>query len=107
MSWCSGSRTMEKSWGCSLVARSKVGRDGRRSDAVHRLRLIHRSEGEGEDIRRGTFATWRRQQHVGGLLVKDMVSGLGACHWKRSKTRWSRKSTISFPLVMEKQFWIL
>ena len=88
--------------GVFLVARNKVGRDGKRKiDVMHHLRLIHRPEGEGEDYVVGILQLGGGS-HMSGLLVKDMVSDLVPATGKRSGTRGgagaAKESTIYVPL---------
>ena len=87
--------------GVFLVARNKVGKDGKRKiDAMHHLRLIQRSEGEGEDYVVGILQLGGGS-HMSGISVKDMMANLVPATGKRSGTRGgaggTKDSTIYVP----------
>ena len=87
--------------GIFLVARNKVGRDGKRKvDVMHHLRLIPRSGGERDDYVMGILQLGGGSQ-MSGLLVKDMMADLVPAAGKRSGTRGgsggSKDSTIYVP----------
>ena len=73
--------------GVFLVARNKVGRDGKRKiDAMHHLRLIPRSGAEVDDYVIGILQLGGGS-NMSGILVKDMMADLVPATGKRSGTR--------------------
>ena len=96
--------------GVFLVARNKVGRDGKRKvDVMHHLRLIPHSGGEREDYVVGILQLGGGSQMI-GILVKDMMADLVPATGKRSGTRGgsggAKDATIYVPSLeslMEKQ----
>jgi hypothetical protein len=87
--------------GVFLVARNKVGRDGKRKiDVMHHLSLIRHTGGEGDDYVVGILQLGGGCQ-LSGLLVKDMTADLVPVSGKRSGTRGgaggTKDSTIYVP----------
>ena len=87
--------------GVVLLARNKVGKDGKRKiDVMHHLRLIQRSDEEGDDYVVGILQLGGGSQ-MGGLLVKDMTANLVPTTGKRAGTRGgasgSKDATIYVP----------
>jgi hypothetical protein len=73
--------------GVFLVARNKIGRDGRRKiDVLHHLSLIQDAGGDGDDYVVGVLQLGGGC-NMSGLLVKDLVSDLVPVVGKRSGTR--------------------
>ena len=72
--------------GVVLLARNKVGKDGKRKiDVMHHLRLIQRSDKDGDDYVVGILQLGGGRQ-MGGLLVKDMTANLvPTCQLPRMK----------------------
>jgi len=87
--------------GVFLVARNKVGRDGKRKiDVLHHLSVLQRPGGEGEDYVIGMLQLGGGSQTI-GLLLKDLVADLVPVAAKRSGTRGGtaggKDSTIYVP----------
>lgn len=73
--------------GVFLVARNKIGRDGKRKvDVIHHLHLIPRSGEEGDDYVVGILQLGGGS-NMSGLLVRDMMADLVPATGKRSGTR--------------------
>mmetsp|Transcript_88008 Transcript_88008/g.172169 ORF Transcript_88008/g.172169 Transcript_88008/m.172169 type:complete len:831 (-) Transcript_88008:5093-7585(-) len=96
--------------GVFLVARNKVGRDGKRKiDVMHHLKVIHHEGGEWDDYVVGVLQLGGGS-HMNGLLVKDLTADLVPAAGKRSGTRGgsggAKDSTIYVPSLesmMEKR----
>ena len=88
--------------GVFLVARNKIGRDGKRKvDVIHHLHLIPRSGEEGDDYVVGILQLGGGS-NMSGLLVRDLMENLVPTTGKRSGTRGRlevRKTRLSMSLV--------
>ena len=73
--------------GVFLVARNKVGRDGKRKvDVIHQLSFLPRGESRGDDYLIGILQLGGGSQ-MSGILLKDFVADLVPVAAKRSGTR--------------------